>query len=67
MLNKMYSKDSLIQQQEEGQVFYLACLNGQEIGFVSVSSTNTKDFFIHKFYLEIEQQRRGYGKNIFPN
>ncbi len=65
MLNKMYSKDSLIQQQEEGQVFYLACLNGQEIGFVSVSSTNTKDFFIHKFYLEIEQQRRGYGKKYF--
>ena len=64
MLKKMYSVESLLEQQKGGQVFFLAQINEHPIGYVSISSTDN-DFFLHKFYLDNEEQGKGYGKLFF--
>lgn len=38
MLNWMYSDDSLAEQFTKGQEFYIASLNGEDVGFCSVSN-----------------------------
>lgn len=65
MLEKMYSEKSLTQQKEEGQQFFLCYADENELGYISISSKNGKDFFLHKFYLDTDQQGRGYGKKYF--
>lgn len=64
MLAKMYSAESLLEQQQNGQQFFLAQLNGRPIGYVSVSA-NENEFFLHKFYLDMKEQGKGYGKLFF--
>lgn len=41
MLDWMYSDDSLATQFEQGHQFYIANLNGEDIGFCSVSAADT--------------------------
>lgn len=64
MLEKMYSAESLLQQQQSGQQFFLAQINGRPIGYLSVSSKEN-DFFLHKFYLDTKEQGKGLGKLFF--
>lgn len=64
MLKKMYSAESLLEQQKSGQQFFLAELNGNVIGYISVSA-NGNDFFLHKFYLDAAEQGKGLGKLFF--
>ncbi|CAN5899790.1 GNAT family N-acetyltransferase [soil metagenome] len=64
MLAKMYSAESLLEQQQSGQQFFLAQLNGRPAGYISVSAKDN-DFFLHKFYLDMTEQGKGYGKLFF--
>jgi GNAT superfamily N-acetyltransferase len=64
MLERMYSQNSLAEQLQKGQHFFLALLNDQPIGYISVSGKG-EDFFLHKFYLNAEEQGKGYGKLFF--
>ncbi len=64
MLLKMYSLQSLILQQEQGQQFFIAELDKQAIGYISITAKGP-DFFLHKFYINIEEQGKGFGKIIF--
>ena len=49
MLSKMYNTDSLLSQMEkEHHEFYVINQQEQSIGFVSVSTKNNKDYFIHR-------------------
>ncbi|MEO5641842.1 MAG: GNAT family N-acetyltransferase [Bacteroidia bacterium] len=64
MLAKMYSAESLLEQQQSGQQFFLAQLNGRPIGYISVSAKGN-DFFLHKFYIDMTEQGKGYGKLFF--
>lgn len=65
MLNKFYSADSLQKQMQEGQVFHLVVNDDKEIGFISVSNPENKNYFLHKFYLQQEKQNAGLGTAVF--
>jgi GNAT superfamily N-acetyltransferase len=64
MLKKMYSAESLLEQQQEGQQFFLTELDGKVIGYISIS-TKGSDLFLHKFYLDAAEQGKGLGKLFF--
>lgn len=62
MLSKMYDAQSLVKQMEaEKHQFYLIENNNTVIGFISVSSTNHTDYFIHKFYIKQTVAAKGLG------
>jgi GNAT superfamily N-acetyltransferase len=63
MLEKMYSEKSLVQLMKEGQEFFLVELDQKPIGYISISQKGN-DFFLHKFYMEIKEQGKGFGKKI---
>ena len=66
MLGKMYSFDALKKQTAEGHKIYLIVNNnGGEIGFISISSGNDKDFWLHKFYILQQKQHAGFGALVF--
>lgn len=68
MLEKMYNQESLVEQTEKkGHQFFL--INdvdaAKTIGFISISSDNQKDFWIHKFYVLSANQNKGVGTQVF--
>src|ERR1700752_4834620 len=65
MLKKMYSPEALRQQAKEGQKFHLVLNQNKETGFISVSTKDDKNFFLHKFYILQENQNKGFGATIF--
>lgn len=62
MLNKFYHLDALIQQNQEGQQFYIIQNNHQKIGFCSVSKKDENNLFIHKLY--VKESDKGIGSKI---
>jgi diamine N-acetyltransferase len=65
MLKKMYSHEQLIKQMEEGHVFSLAHLDDIPVGYISVSTKDQKNYFLHKFYVEVKEQAKGIGSRFF--
>lgn len=63
MLEHIYSADSLRAQQREGQIFWIASLEGQEIGFAAASADN-KAVRIHKLYILPDIQGKGTGRAL---
>ena len=62
MLNQMYNKENLTLQLEVNKhQFYLINNNKLSIGFISVSSVNQKDYFLHKFYIHQHESKKGIG------
>jgi ribosomal protein S18 acetylase RimI-like enzyme len=65
MLDKIYNYESLLNQFSElNHLFFLISLNGKDIGFISISSRNEEDFFIHKFYVDQDCANTGIGTQI---
>ncbi|CAN5341302.1 GNAT family N-acetyltransferase [soil metagenome] len=64
MLKEMYSLPALLQQKREGQQFFLIYMDENPEGYLSVSG-KSGDFFLHKYYLNSNQQGKGIGKKIF--
>lgn len=65
MLNKMYSKDALLQQMSEGQHFLLAYNNDIPVGYISYSIKDKGEYFLHKFYVDTNRHRAGIGSAFF--
>ncbi|HXU28000.1 MAG TPA: GNAT family N-acetyltransferase [Bacteroidia bacterium] len=66
MLNKMYSFEALKKQMEEGHKLYLVVNdNSEAIGFISVSTDNDRNFWLHKFYILQQKQHTGIGTLVF--
>lgn len=65
MLERFYDLDSLKKQQGEGQAFYLIQHEGRHVGFLAISRKGPHDFFIHKFYIDSEEQGKGLGQKVF--
>ena len=66
MLSNIYSKNSLTEQtQDKKHVFYLIQEVDNTIGFVSISSENKTDYWIHKFYVLQNNQNKGIGSFVF--
>ena len=65
MLEKMYSAASLTEQMLEKHHHFHLCYAGEAlIGYASVSTTDGKSYFLHKFYVDTEQHQRGVGKQL---
>lgn len=67
MLERFYNFDSLKQQQHEGQSFYLIQEKGINIGFLAFSKKDEASYFIHKFYIDSNQQGKGIGEQTFES
>ncbi len=65
MLKTLYSQGSLEKQMEEGQQYFLAQNNGEVLGYLSISTRPGNELFLNKFYLEVDEQGKGFGKKIF--
>jgi len=64
MLNKFYSKENLLDQMAQNQVFYLLFDDEIPIAYASVSTTDGKSWFLHKFYLRSNLHRKGIGSGF---
>ena len=67
MLNKMYSEKSLAEQMDQGEVYTIVYADRKPIGYISLSSENGPDHFLHKFYVEIDEQGKGVGTKLFDH
>jgi len=65
MLKEMYSTEALKKQTLAGQKFHLIINENKETGFISVSSTDNKNYFLNKFYILQEKQNTGLGTSVF--
>lgn len=65
MLEMLYNDKALEKQMNDGQQFYLIRISGQNLGFISVSENSDTECFIHKYYVEVSEHRRGIGKSAF--
>jgi len=66
MLEKIYSKESLLEQISlKKHDFYLVVLNDLPVGFISISFENITDLWIHKFYISQDYQGKGFGEKVF--
>lgn len=62
MLAKMYNTESLTKQMTiDNHEFYLIRVDDHISGFVSTSTNNEKDYFIHKFYIQQKIASKGLG------
>lgn len=62
MLSKMYNHESLIEQlNQQKHEFYLIEKDNVDIGFLSVSSQDKNDYFLHKFYIDQQKSNAGIG------
>ena len=64
MLEKMYSPDQLLKQMAAGHRFTLAYVNNQPLGYASMSITDSKSYFLHKFYVLVNEHRKGIGTEL---
>lgn len=65
MLDKMYNHQSLVEQLTvKKHAFYLIKNNNEIIGFLSVSSENNADYFLHKFYIQQQKSNSGIGTEV---
>lgn len=65
MLQKMYSEKSLLEQMKQGQEFTIVKENNNPIGYISLSKKNDSEYFLHKFYIEVSEQNKGVGSELF--
>jgi GNAT superfamily N-acetyltransferase len=65
MLNKMYSEDCLAQQIKDGHEFTIVYIDNQPEGYISISSKDSKNYLLHKFYINSDQQSKGIGTRLF--
>jgi RimJ/RimL family protein N-acetyltransferase len=66
MLGWMYKAETLEQQmQQEGHLFWLVVEAAMPVGFVDLSRQDEGHYFMHKFYLEVSEQRKGLGTAAF--
>jgi RimJ/RimL family protein N-acetyltransferase len=65
MLSKIYNHKSLIEQlNQQKHVFYLIEKDNIDVGFLSVSSQNKCDYFLHKFYIDQQKSNAGIATNV---
>jgi ribosomal protein S18 acetylase RimI-like enzyme len=65
MLKNMYSAEELLNQINAGHVFTLIYADRKPIGYVSISTVNKKNYFIHKFYIKVAEHKKGIGSQVF--
>jgi ribosomal protein S18 acetylase RimI-like enzyme len=64
MLSKIYSTESIAQQMQEQQNYTLVYDDQTPIGYISISTKDHKNYFLHKFYIEVSEQGKGIGSQL---
>lgn len=64
MLDLIYNDDALLEQMQKEHQFYLAELNGEPIGFASVSDETNEGCKLNKLYILPTIQKSGAGKAL---
>ena len=64
MFDKWYSNDSLKEQMQLGQRFWILSENETEIGFSSITKVNEQTYKLNKIYLLPDFKGKGYGKKL---
>ncbi len=59
-----YSQGSLKNQFDEGQKFFMAALDGEDVGFASLLQEGPELFRMSKIYVDENYQRRGVGRTL---
>jgi len=68
MLQRMYSPESLQKQLiQEHHQFSLVFAGKDLIGYASVSTTDEKCYFLHKFYVDTESHQKGVGTALLTH
>ena len=68
MLAQMYNKENLkLQLEVNKHQFYLIHTDNACVGFISVSSNNQADYFLHKFYIHHHESSNGIGTECLTN
>jgi diamine N-acetyltransferase len=66
MLERMYSESKLLEQIQSVDItFYLVTSDLEPIGFIGVKALGEGNYFIDKFYLSSQKQRKGLGSEAF--
>ena len=65
MLEEMYSVKNLLLQMDAGHEFTLVLNGDQPIGYISLENKDGKNYFLHKFYVEVEEHGKGVGTKLF--
>jgi ribosomal protein S18 acetylase RimI-like enzyme len=64
MLEWMYSAEALTKAMDEGQKFLLAQFDNRPLGYLSYSTKDDKNYYIHKLYVDVMLHRKGIGKAL---
>ncbi len=67
MLKKIYSAESIGKQMEDGQQYTLVYENLKPVGYTALSTVDDKNYFLHKFYVEVSEHRKGIGSQLFEH
>lgn len=67
MLKTMYAPESLLKQMADGHKFALVFNEKNPIGYISMSTKDNKNYFLHKFYIESQEQGKGIGTALFDH
>lgn len=67
MMEWMYSPESLERQVAEGHRYYLACLDGEPVGYLSIQQESPDLFHLQKIYLLPACQGKGFGRQLFTH
>ncbi len=68
MLEKFYSKESLLEQFNEGHIFLLVSdEDGKDIGFASYNAINSVTYKLQKIYILPQQQGKGSGRLVIDH
>ena len=65
MLELMYSKNSIELQLASIQQYTLIFCGDELVGYYSISELEAGEFYLHKFYLQVAQHRKGIGSRSF--
>lgn len=65
MLEKLYSRDALARQMQEGQQFYIITCDQKPSGFMAITSKGNHQYFLNKFYIQTRLHGKGVGKKAF--
>ncbi len=65
MMEWMYAPESIRQQMDEGQVYYLAYVDGEPCGYIAVERQGEALFHLQKIYVLPSFQGCGAGRALF--
>lgn len=67
VMNTIYASESIKQQMSEGHVFRIVYLDEIPIGYISLSNKDGENYFLNKFYIQVDEHGKGIGSKVFQH